>query len=387
MTPPPFDASLLDRLMEEAGVDLVLATSKHAVQYLTGGHRSMFFDAMDATGLTRYLPVFVYPKGAPGKAAMITHRQDRHQHENRPFWTAVNRFEATGSVDVMRGAVEYIARAGLAARDIAVEMPFLPLDAGMALQAGLPEARLKDAVFLLERLRARKTPQELAMLRAASEAVIASMTAVIASHGAGASKQDLFDALRREEVSRGLAFDYCLITMGTSMNRAPSGQRWAAGDIVSLDSGGNARGYIGDLCRMAILGEPDAELEDMLAEIEAIQRAAFAAVTPGAPGRAIYDATAPLVAASANREHMHFVAHGMGLVSHEAPRLSRSAPVPYEATDADRPLEPGMVISVETTIQHPRRGFVKLEDTVAVTDVGHVIFGEGARGWNRAGAT
>jgi Xaa-Pro aminopeptidase len=44
-----------------------------------------------------------------------------------------------------------------------------------------------------------------------------------------------------------------------------------------------------------------------------------------------------------------------------------------------------MVISVETTIQHPRRGFVKLEDTVAVTETGFEIFGEDARGWNRAG--
>ena len=44
-----------------------------------------------------------------------------------------------------------------------------------------------------------------------------------------------------------------------------------------------------------------------------------------------------------------------------------------------------MVISVETTLQHPRRGFIKLEDTVAVTDTGFEIYGEGGRGWNRAG--
>ena len=49
------------------------------------------------------------------------------------------------------------------------------------------------------------------------------------------------------------------------------------------------------------------------------------------------------------------------------------------------PLEVGMVISVETTLQHPARGFIKLEDTVVVTETGHEIYGEGARGWNRAG--
>jgi len=44
--------------------------------------------------------------------------------------------------------------------------------------------------------------------------------------------------------------------------------------------------------------------------------------------------------------------------------------VPYPATDEDRPLESGMVISIETAILHPTRGFIKLEDTVAVTDGG-----------------
>jgi Xaa-Pro aminopeptidase len=44
-----------------------------------------------------------------------------------------------------------------------------------------------------------------------------------------------------------------------------------------------------------------------------------------------------------------------------------------------------MVVSVETTLMHPARGFIKLEDTVVVTDKGHEVYGEGARGWNRAG--
>ncbi|HEY6832446.1 MAG TPA: aminopeptidase P family protein, partial [Pseudolabrys sp.] len=65
----PFDHTRLDRLMDEAGIDVVIATSKHNVQYLLGGHRAHFFDYMDATGVTRYLPVFVYPKGQPEKAA------------------------------------------------------------------------------------------------------------------------------------------------------------------------------------------------------------------------------------------------------------------------------------------------------------------------------
>src|SRR5262249_61779175 len=68
-----------------------------------------------------------------------------------------------------------------------------------------------------------------------------------------------------------------------------------------------------------------------------------------------------------------------------APRLTATGPVPYDAYDANRPLESGMVVSVETTLQHPQRGFIKLEDTVVVTDTGLDIYGEGGRGWNRGG--
>ena len=82
---------------------------------------------------------------------------------------------------------------------------------------------------------------------------------------------------------------------------------------------------------------------------------------------------------------LEFVAHGMGLISHEAPRLTASGPIPYAAYDADLPLQEGMVLSIETTLCHPRRGFIKLEDTVAVTQAGWEGFGDRGRGWNRGG--
>src|SRR5262249_21688301 len=158
--------------------------------------------------------------------------------------------------------------------------------------------------------------------------------------------------LRREETNRGLVFDYCLITAGTSLNRAPSERKWGTGDILSLDSGGNYHRYIRDLCRMAIHREPDAELQDLLGEIADIQGAAMKPIKAGAMGSVISGAAEPLVLKSRHHNHMHFLAHGMGLVSHEAPRLTAKGPVPYDAYDADRPLEAGMVVSVETTLQH-----------------------------------
>ena len=382
----PFDHNRLDRLMEEAGIDLLLATSKHNVQYLLGGHRANFFDYMDATGVTRYLPVLVYPKGAPEKAAYIGHRLETFQHQAKPLWTPETQTTSNSSVEAMQKAVDYIRKAGLATKRIAPEFGFLPYDASKVLRAAFPDADWVDALYVMERQRLKKSPEELEKLKYASEAVIEAMLATIGKTPPGTSKADVVETLRREETLRGLTFEYCLITCGTSMNRAPSDQRWDKGDIMSIDSGGNFHGYIGDVCRMAIQGEPDGELQELLAEIESIQRASFKVIRPGALGAEIYAAAEPLVQQSKHHNNLEFLAHGMGLVSHEAPRLTDRGPVPYPADDAGRLLEPGMVVSVETTLKHPSRGFIKLEDTVAVTETGHEIYGEGARGWNTAGA-
>jgi len=384
-TSTPFDSDRLDGLMEEAGLDVILATSKHNAQYLLGGHRAFFFDYMDAMGLSRYLPVFVYPKGAPERSAYFGHRLEKFQQEVRPLWVSEVETSSSGSVDAISKAADYLRRLGAKPRRIGVETAFLPLDAATALGRAFPDSEMVDALPVLERQRARKSADELEKLRTASDLVIEAMQAVIASHGPGATKQELADALKREEVSRGLTFEYCLIAAGASHNRAPSEQKWQEGDVLSLDSGGNYHGYIGDLARMAILGEPDAELEDLLGEIERIQRAAMKPIRSGVMGAEIYAAAETLVQASKHHNNLEFLAHGMGLVSHEAPHLTSRGPVPYPDDDARRPLESGMVISVETTLKHPRRGFIKLEDTVAVTDGGFEIFGEGARGWNRGG--
>jgi Xaa-Pro aminopeptidase len=380
----PFDTAKLDSLMDRAGIDVLLVTSKHNVQYLLGGHRAFFFDYMDAFGTSRYLPVVVYAKGQPDRTIYVGHGMEGYQNAVKPFWVGEFIKGAT-SVDSMQKAVAYVKKSGLKANRIGVEMPFLPLDAADALRKEMPHSEIVDSVFTLERLRARKTPEELAILKEASEKVIASMQAVIAGHGPGTTKQELADALKREEVNRGLTFEYCLVACGTSHNRSPSPQKWEQGDVLSLDSGGNYGGYIGDLARMAILGEPDAELEDLLGEIEAVQRAAFSVIRPGVIGGEIYEAAEARLKQSKIKDHTDFLAHGMGLVTHEAPRLTGTGPVRYDGYDADKALEQGMVVSVETTLQHPKRGFIKLEDTVVITADGHDVYGEGARGWNRGG--
>jgi Xaa-Pro aminopeptidase len=383
----PYSFAKLDDLMEKAGIDVLLVTSKHNTQYLLGGYRFIFFSAMDAIGHSRYLPVIAYIRGAPDRTAYVANKMEGGEHANHPFWTPHFLPMSWGSVDSITEAIRHLKDHGPAAPRIGIEPSFLPMNSAKMLEAAFPDAPLVDATGMMERLRAVKTPAERALLKQASEAITGAMQATIAGSGEGNSKFQIIDRLRREETARGLQFEYCLLTLGASHNRAASAQTWNKGDVLSIDSGGNLRGYIGDICRMGVLGEPDAELIDLLAEIEAVQQAAFARIRAGALGGDLIAAGEAELARQPNRACTDFFAHGMGVITHEAPFLMTNHPVAYEGVDAHHPLEAGMILSVETTMLHPRRGFIKLEDTLAVTDAGYELFGSEGRGWNRGGVS
>lgn len=379
----PYSFARLDDLMEAAGIDVLLVTSKHNVQYLLGGYRFIFFSAMDAIGHSRYLPVLAYVRGDPARTAYVANKMEAGEHANHPFWPPHFRPMSWGSIDAMTEAVAHLRAHGPAAPRIGVEPSFLPVNAARVLEAAYPDRPLVDATGLLERLRAVKSPAELALMCRASEAITDAMQATIAAADAGWSKTAIIERLRQEETARGLQFEYCLLTLGASHNRAASDQVWAPGEVLSIDSGGNLQGYIGDICRMGVLGEPDAELVDLLGEIETVQQAAFSQVRAGAAGGDLIATGEAMLARQPNRACTDFFAHGMGVITHEAPFLMTNHPVAYEGTDAAHPLQAGMVLSIETTMLHPRRGFIKLEDTLAVTETGYEMFGTAGRGWNR----
>lgn len=382
---PPFDTGRLDRLMEEAGLDALLVTSKHSIQYLLGGYRFFFYDYMDAHGLSRYLPFFIYIKGRPLDSGYVGAPMERYEKQLGSFWVSNLSLKTFKSPDYAGAAAEMLKSAGGGKGRIGIEVGFMPIDAHTVLTDALPDAELVDATFTLELLRALKTPEELTILREASEKVVDSMLAVIASHGPGTSKRDLFEALRQEETRRGLKFEYALTNIGTAFNRAPYDKIWEEGETLALDSGGNYKGYIGDLCRMAFTSEPDAELIDLLGQVEDVQQTARKKLRPGVRGGDIFEWANEALARSPAREKMFFSAHGMGIVSHEAPWLMSTAVPTYPAYHADKPLEAGMVVSIETELHHTRRGFIKLEDTVAITAGGHEAYGDHGRGWNVAG--
>jgi Xaa-Pro aminopeptidase len=378
----PFDQAKLDTLLVERGVDLLLATSLHNVQYLLGGYRFFMYGLLDAIGLSRYLPVLVYPREHPEVALYVGAGNENWGTDVQKLWVGSIRNVAWSGAQAVQEAAAWIKHLGLQGSTIAIERAYMPAEAIDALRAALPAARFVSADELLEELRAVKSPGELELIASASTAVVDAMLATFAGTRVGDTKAQIAERLRREETLRGLTFDYCLIAAGANLNRAPSHQRLAAGAVLSLDSGAHHHGYVADLTRMGVAGGPSAEHEELLAEVDNVQQAARAIAHAGTRGGDLFAAAQRSLQTLPHREVMSFLAHGCGLITHEAPKLTATGSPPYPATHAELPLQAGMVLSIETHLAHPTIGFVKLEDTIIVREGRAEAVADHGRGWN-----
>ena len=371
--------------METRGLDALLVTGPVNVRYLTGGYRSTFFETKKEIGLGAYGPAVLYRRGYPERSRFLASPLDRDQLLDDPVWISdVDAGSWTGA-STPPLITDWVEREGLAYGTIGVELPFVSAEIYLELRNRLPEVNWLDAVTTLEHLRAVKRPHELELMRVASERIVEAMQHGFRELRPGMSSSELADLVAAKERELGLSFDYCLVAFGSDTNRTPHARRvFRPGSIASFDSGANIEGYIGDLCRVGCHGDPDALQRSLLEQIDHVQLAARRPMRAGALGGEIVEAATAAVAECDHGSWMTFVAHGVGLVSHEAPRIVANS-IPYPTEHAEQPLEAGMVVSIETTIARPECGYLKLEDTVAVTATGCQGFGDTGRGWNPIG--
>lgn len=151
-----------------------------------------------------------------------------------------------------------------------------------------------------------------------------------------------------------------------------NGARVGDGDLLLIDWGAKKNMYLSDLTRvLATAPRPSALLRKIYNIVLNAQSAALEILRPGVTGAAA-DAAARRVIDRAGYGRMfnHGLGHGIGLFVHERGRLS---------VNADRPLRPGMVVTVEPGIYLPGRFGVRIEDDVLITEDGIEILSAGLR--------
>lgn len=369
----PFDVPKLTRLMADAGLDLLLASTRHNVRYLTGGYYYHFHSRAQRMGLSQYLPFVGLPAACLAEAFFVCRPEERPQVEAAAPWIARLVEALRGTASAAAVAAEAVQRLGLDHGRIGVELPFLPADAYLELRRALPAATFVDATPVLEELRAVKTAAELARLRHLYARLAEAIAAGFCAGAAGITTAEMARRLEREIVAREMGFLYALVCAGPGTLRAPGAVAWEPGRILHIDAGAEEEDYLADICRMGCLGEPSPLARDLHAACLAIQGAARGRVRAGTPCREVLRAGEDALRASPFAAHGRFVVHGIGMVSHEQPRITLTT---------ERPLEAGMVLSVETDFIHPEVGHVKIEDAVAVTERGCEGLGDAGREWH-----
>ena len=219
----------------------------------------------------------------------------------------------------------------------------------------------------VEALRAVKEPGELEHLTHAAEVADAAFSDLLEERWVGRTERELAWRLEQHLHDRGAqAVAFPSIVAGGPNGATPhaeTGDRVVeAGTTVVVDWGCTIRGYHSDCTRTVATGELPDELRRAYDVCRDAQQAAVDGVRAGLTGVAA-DAIARdrIVAGGFGERFGHGLGHGVGVMVHEAPRLSTE----YQDT-----LVPGNVVTVEPGIYISGLGGVRIEDLVVVREDG-----------------
>lgn len=240
-------------------------------------------------------------------------------------------------------------------------------------QAGskLPRGRRLVAVAgLVEALRMIKDAGEIHLLREAVLLGSKLFSEVLPQLRPGTREDQVAAEIQYRALrfgAQGMAFD--TIVAGGPRSARPHGrassQPLPARGFVVLDFGVILAGYCSDMTRSVHLGEPQTASRRVYEAVLAAQKAAVAAVRPGASAGEIDRAARSRLERSGLGQYFtHSTGHGVGLEIHEAPRLAKGQRLR---------LKPGMVITIEPGVYIPGEGGVRIEDMVLVTASGHEV--------------
>jgi Xaa-Pro aminopeptidase len=223
--------------------------------------------------------------------------------------------------------------------------------------------RLMPTVELLEGLRILKDDEELAVITRAVEIADQAYLEVAEALEPGVTEREIawrLERCMREQGAESTSFD---IIVASGPNAAqphhrPTDRPVESCEPIVIDMGARLQGYCSDLSRTPILGKPDARYNEIYDLVLAAQETAISAVQSGMSGHDADKLARDVIEKAGYGDNFgHGTGHGVGLLIHENPRVSRNAE--DELTD-------GMVFTVEPGIYIPGWGGVRIEDIVVL---------------------
>ena len=227
--------------------------------------------------------------------------------------------------------------------------------------------KMKPLDGLIEKVREIKDRSEINLMKKASDMMSGVLNRVLDTLEPGQTEKEIarkIGAFSSEAGAEGMAFD-SIVASGPNAalpHAVPTNRKIRKRDHVIFDVGLKVDGYCCDMTRTIFMGTPDRKIKEIYKIVREAQLAALEYVKPGEISTKPDSIARGIIRKAGYGDYFgHSLGHGVGLATHEAPRLSPRDPVT---------LEEGMIVTVEPGIYLPGKGGVRLEEMVAIEKSG-----------------
>lgn len=227
------------------------------------------------------------------------------------------------------------------------------------------KVEVRDLAPQLSEMRRIKTPEELVVLRRASQIGSLAMIEAVRSSRPGLGEWQL-DALmsfvHRREGSAGAAYQ-AIIGAGPNaliLHYSAVARRMRAGEMLLIDYAPEYEHYLSDITRSwPVDGKFTPRMIELYDAVLEAQEAGIAAVKPGVTMRQVEMACREVLRRKGLEQFLtHGTCHYVGLEVHDV-------------GDGSKPVEPGVVFTVEPGLYEKSSGIgIRIEDVVLVTPTG-----------------
>lgn len=226
-----------------------------------------------------------------------------------------------------------------------------------------PQVRLTPIDGLIGRMREVKDKSEIKAMKASADIMSTVLDEVLYGLEPGLTEIEVareIEELCYDAGAEGMAFPP-IVASGPNAalpHAVPTGRKIGPKDPIIFDVGVKLDGYCCDMTRTIFLEEPSSRFKEIYRVVRRAQLAALEYVRPGEDSTKPDSIARNIIKEAGFGDYFgHSLGHGVGLATHEAPRLSPRNPIK---------LQEGMVVTVEPGIYIPGKGGVRLEEMVVI---------------------
>lgn len=385
-----FNKDRLLRLMDERGLEFLVASSPENVVYLSE------FWSLSQWQLKGTQAYVVFPRDQGVEPVLVIPQSDIDILSDNPSWIKSFRsygtciIEDVGNTGLTEQEIEYkrlksiangfsspmealsdaLKSMGYHKQKIGLDERNVPFFLVRQMEEAL-KIKFEPANDVIQKTRMVKTPEELSRLKQSISLTESAIKKAMNEIKEGVTEKEMFSMFSQEIVKNGGVPTLNVVGVNEhsgSANAQVTERTIRKGGIVRFDVGCTYKYYHSDTARIAVLGDPT---QKHLEYFDALRKGTAAGIDrmrPGVLASEVYEITMNAVKeAGIPHYSRHHVGHGIGIEVYDPPLVTPAA---------DTMLEENMVFCIETPYYEFGFGGLQVEEVVRVTKDGAEIFSE-----------